>query len=81
MFLVCVEMKRLGHLRGSVSSRAGISHGQAGRDAVRREEQITVNGFKPGIKIQSEGRVASAKFFNLVGAHCFCWVNDQCGHN
>src|SRR6266404_5493538 len=56
--LILSEVEHLSHLTFGFPACAGISHRQAGRDAVRREEQVARAGFELSIKLQSEGCVA-----------------------
>ena len=51
-------MKDPGHLRFRVAARSGISHGQAGGNAVRGKEEIARRAAETGVEIKGEGGVA-----------------------
>src|SRR5262249_34412773 len=54
------EVQGFGHLGGSVAAGAGVGHGQGGREAVGREEQVAVLLRQLAVQFQGEGVVAAA---------------------
>ena len=65
LFLVFAEAQDLAHLRLRVAACAGVSHGQAGGNAVRRKEEVAGRAAEMGVEIKCKRGVALDQRFGL----------------
>ena len=81
LLLICRKPQHLGHLLLRIAACAGVEHGQAGGDAVRREEQVARVGRQLPIEVQGEGRVAGNEGLDLGGSGHWRRHEDQAHQN
>ena len=55
--LIAFQMQDLAHLLFRITAGAGVGHRQAGRDAVRRKEEIPRCGLELAVEVQRKCRV------------------------
>ena len=69
LLLIRAKAQDLRHLLLRITACACVQHGQAGGDAVRREEQIARVGRQLAIEVQGERGVASHDGLDLSGSN------------